>query len=150
TREHHLAFSRKFGELDTNRPARRTPVDGYPGLRVITNRATETKVDGSRIDNVYQAEKWHSDTSQTLTPAMASLLHGVEVPLVGGDTMFANMTLAYATLSDGMKKLVEGLHCIYVGAGSRIDNSTPQRLAETTRLNRIAHPLVRVHPETGR
>jgi len=151
TREEHLAFSRRFGELDINRLVRRPGLPGFPEIIVVTNKeSSRQKVDGGSIDKSYQAELWHSDASQTLIPATASILRGIEIPEVGGDTMFANMSLAYETLSDGMKKIIDGLECIYVGRGARIDDSTPERLAETMRLNRIAHPLVRVHPESGR
>src|ERR1043166_8215809 len=66
--------------------------------------------------------------------------------------MFANMSLAYESLSNGMKMLLDGLHGIHFGGKRRIDFSTPEREAETTRLKAppIAQPIVRVHPETGR
>jgi taurine dioxygenase len=69
---------------------------------------------------------------------------------VGGDTMFANMVLAYDQLSDGMKRIVEGLDGIHTGSRKIVD-LTPERAAESKRLNPpVAQPVVRVHPETGR
>src|SRR5262249_6064212 len=87
------------------------------------------------------ASIWHSDRTGSTRPSMASLLHAIRIPDVGGDTLFANMYLAYDTLSAGMKKLIAPLYCIF-----------PGRPAEPGRLARpaVAHPLVRRHPETGR
>ena len=65
--------------------------------------------------------------------------------------MFANMYRAYDTLSDGMKKLLDGLHAVHMDGYAIVDYSSPEREAESRRLNpAAAHPVVRVHPETGR
>jgi len=66
---------------------------------------------------------------------------------VGGDTMFTNMYRAYDALSDGMKKLIEGLHGIHTGA-RKVDDSNSDRAKEQMRINPpIAQPVVRVHPK---
>ena len=91
--------------------------------------------------------------SFTLVPSLGSLLRCVNAPPVGGDTLFANMYMAYDALSDGMKKLLEGLHGIHLSGTRKIanDNTGVTRAVEQKRLNPpVAQPVVRVHPETGR
>jgi taurine dioxygenase len=83
-------------------------------------------------------------------PSLGSLLRGITIPPVGGDTMFTNMYRAYDTLSDGMKKMIADLHGIHTGSRKIVDLSS-DRAAEQRKLNPpIAQPVVRVHPETGR
>ena len=146
TSEQHIAFSRLFGELQSNADgAARFRHPDYSEIGLVYN----PRVKGKPTDQ-YQGERWHSDHSFTLVPPAMSLLRSIEIPDVGGDTMFANMYLGYESLSDGMKKFIDGLEAVHVGSGNRIDHSTPERLAETTRRNQVAQPLVRTHPETGR
>jgi taurine dioxygenase len=146
TREQHIEFSRRFGELDRHDSLPRDRHPHYPELLMVTN---EPKPNGKPGDGKYTGHLWHSDMSFTLRPSLGSLLRSVRVPPVGGDTMFANMTKAYDELSDGMKKLIEPLHGIHLGKRKILD-LTPERAAEQARLNPpIAQPIVRVHPETG-
>jgi len=149
TREQHIAFSRRFGELEltpAHRVGNRDP--DYPEIVLVTNKP---KAADAPNEKRYQGEGWHSDRSFSALPALASLLRAVEIPHIGGNTMFSNCYTAYETLSDGMKKLLAGLHAAHIQEGSRtLDHSTPERLAETQRASRTAHPVVRVHPETGR
>ncbi|NUZ06910.1 TauD/TfdA dioxygenase family protein [Piscinibacter koreensis] len=147
TREQHIAFSRRFGELDRhdNLPKDRDP--RHPELLMVTNDA---QADGSPSNSRYTGQLWHSDMSFTLRPALGSLLRAVDVPMVGGDTMFANMVLAYDALSSGMKKLIADLHGIH-HSERKNSNLSAEWEAENRRLNPpIAQPIVRVHPETGR
>jgi taurine dioxygenase len=86
---------------------------------------------------------------------MASMLVAREVPAAGGDTLFANMYLAYETLSDGMKRLLEGLVAINSSAAADVSRTREDRLRDSGRADArkeysAAHPVVRVHPETGR
>lgn len=146
-REGHLAFSRVFGELDRHDSL---PLDRdaqIPELLMVTN---DEKPDGQPSNSRYTGQLWHSDLSFTLAPALGSALRAVAVPPVGGDTMFANMTLAHDTLSDGMKALVAGLHGIHHPERKKADAAAAWE-AENRRLNPpIAQPVVRLHPETGR
>ena len=64
---------------------------------------------------------WHTDRAWSCSPLMASVLRAVEVPEVGGDTLFANMYLAYDALSEGMKKLLAGLDCVHSGGVRVVD-----------------------------
>ena len=147
TREQHIDFSRRFGELDRHDALPRDRHPQYPELLMVTN---DPKPDGRPGDGKYTGHLWHSDMSFTLQPSLGSLLRSISIPPVGGDTMFANMTKAYEGLSEGMKKLIADLHGIHVGKRKIVD-LTPERAAESARLNPpVAQPIVRVHPETGR
>jgi taurine dioxygenase len=147
TREQHIAFSRCFGDLDPHESLPRDRDAQYPQLLMVTN---DPKPDGSPSNARYTGQLWHSDLSFTLAPALGSLLRAVEVPPVGGDTLFANMTLAYDVLSQRMKQMLDGLHGIHHAERKGADQAA-QWEAENRRLNPpVAQPIVRVHPETGR
>jgi taurine dioxygenase len=149
TREQHIAFTRHFGPLDMNEwRAADTRIEGYPELILVASRP---KPDGSAATGRYAGAEWHTDNSHTPVAAAASLLRCVELPGVGGDTMFANMYRAYETLSDGMKKLIEPLQGVHMLTKAVYDASTFGKLAESyERFPAAAHPVVRVHPESGR
>jgi taurine dioxygenase len=98
---------------------------------------------------------WHSDTSYLEVPPMATMLIARETPPRGGDTMFANTYLAYETLSDGMKRLLDGLIAINSSAKADATRTREDRVRETRRSDAKQeyvgeHPIVRTHPETGR
>jgi taurine dioxygenase len=150
TREQHIEFSRRFGALDRHESLPRDRHPQYPELLMVTN---EPKADGSPSDTKYTGRQWHSDMSFTTAPSLGSLLKSYAVPEVGGDTLFANMYLAYEALSAGMKKFIEGLHGIHLSGTRKINvaDAGEARRAEVMKLNPpIAQPVVRVHPETGR
>jgi len=150
TREQHIEFSRRFGELDRHDALPRDRRKDHPELLMVTN---EPKPDGSPSDTQYTGRQWHSDMSFTTAPSLGSLLKSYAVPEVGGDTLFANMYLAYDTLSAGMKKLIAGLHGIHLSGTRKLANDTTgvTRAEEQKRINPpVAQPVVRVHPETGR
>jgi taurine dioxygenase len=150
TREQHIEFSRRFGELDRHDALPRDRHPEHPELLMVTN---EPKPDGSPSDTRYTGRQWHSDMSFTTAPSLGSLLRAHVVPEVGGDTLFASMYAAYDALSDGMKALLEGLHGIHQSGTRKLANQTTgvARAEEQRRLNPpVAQPVVRVHPETGR
>jgi len=101
-------------------------------------------------------EGWHSDTTYTEEPPKATVLYAVEVPAVGGDTMFSNMYLAYETLSDGMKALLGPLRAVNSTlkrrGGGRSAGNTFQGVTFKNRDQVLegVHPVVRTHPDTGR
>jgi taurine dioxygenase len=150
TREQHIEFSRRFGELDRHEALPRDRHPDYPELLMVTN---QPKPDGSPSDTKYTGRQWHSDLSFTTAPSLGSLLKSYAVPDVGGDTLFANMTMAYEALSSGMKKLIADLHGIHLSGTRQLanDNTGVERMTEQKRINPpVAQPVVRVHPETGR
>jgi taurine dioxygenase len=147
SREQHIEFSSRFGRLDDHANVPRDRHPEYNEIIVITN---EPKASGAPSDSKYTGRQWHSDLSFTLVPSLGSALRCLAAPPVGGDTMFANMYMAYDTLSDGMKKLIAELHGVHVSERKIVDLS-PERAAEHRRLNPpVAQPVVRVHPETGK
>ena len=88
---------------------------------------------------------------------MGAILYGVDVPAYGGDTLFANQYLAYEALSDGMKRMLDGLRAVnsdrlVAGPGhGRSDNrATKARQDADWRETYNLHPVVRTHPEAGR
>jgi taurine dioxygenase len=138
-----LAFGRRFGE-----------VIEYPFVKGLDDHPEIIPVLKLPHERVNFGGVWHSDTTYLDVPPMASMLIAREVPPVGGDTLFANMYLAYETLSDGMKRLLEGLTAINSSAKADASRTREDRVKDSGReANReyvAAHPVVRRHPETGR
>ena len=140
-------FGRRFGELAPLPPHRQVP-GKYPELLIV-----ETKPE----DEMVFGWEWHSDTSHLETPTLGSILYAKVLPPVGGDTMFANQYLAYETLSDGMKELLDGM--VAVHANGRILRTLAEGQTPTPGTEGVSagwskmsaeHPVVRIHPETGR
>lgn len=146
--EHHTEFSRRFGELDPNDANPFSRLEGHPEILQITNK----KVGGKPSLTRNTGRNWHSDLSYTRNPAKGSLLYCREKPEVGGDTMFTNMYLAYETLSDKMKEFLEGLDAVHdFSLVAGLHERDPEKVAEMRRLSPpVAHPVIRVHPESGR
>jgi taurine dioxygenase len=138
-----LTFGRRFGE-----------VIEYPFVKGLDDHPEIIPVLKLPHERVNFGGVWHSDTTYLDVPPMASMLIAREVPPVGGDTLFANMYLAYETLSDGMKRLLEGLTAINSSAKADASRTREDRVKDSGReANReyvAAHPVVRRHPETGR
>lgn len=98
---------------------------------------------------------WHSDTAYLEVPPKASMLLAREVPPYGGDTLFASQYLAYDTLSPGLQRLLDGLIAVNTSAKADVSRTREDRLRTDARQDareayEAAHPVVRVHPETGR
>jgi taurine dioxygenase len=146
--EQHMAFARNFGALERNdfQPAYRSST--HPEILLVTNK----KQDGRPSETRNTGRNWHTDLTYTLRPAKAALLLCKEKPKVGGDTMFANLYLAYETLSPKMQAFLETLEAVHdVSLVKGIEKRDPQKVAEMKRLNPpVIHPVVRTHPETGR
>ena len=145
TPEQHLAAARRFGEVNVNRFF--TPVDGHPEVAEVRKEAHQEKNIGN---------KWHTDHSYDDAPALGSMIYAIEVPPAGGDTLFANMSLAYETLSDGMKDMLSKLEAVHSsrhvfgpGVKSSPDVADRYRNAEQA-VQDAVHPVVIRHPDTGR
>ena len=98
---------------------------------------------------------WHSDTTYLEEPPMGSMLLAKEVPPYGGDTLFANQYLAYETLSETMKRLLDGLVGISSSAKADVSKTREDRIRTDGKAGEprdflAEHPVVRTHPETGR
>ena len=143
TTEQHLDFARNFGALETHPFA--PSKQGYPEVLAITHDR----------DSRGRENTWHSDVTWRLEPSLGSILRAVEVPPVGGDTLFADMYAAYEGLSDEVKAEIDGAVAVHdfthFRAGLRRQGKTE---AEIEALNaaypKPHHPVVRTHPETGR
>jgi taurine dioxygenase len=146
--QEQMAFCGRFGQLDDRQapPFRRPDV---PIISLIVNKPVQ--IEGKWIAT-QQADKWHSDRSFADRPASATFLLSKELPEVGGDTMFANLYLAYESLSPAFKRMIdplEGVHDVTLSGNFPRESAEVQ--AERVRLHPpIVHPLVRTHPETGR
>lgn len=94
---------------------------------------------------------WHSDDSYKAVPCALTILYGVAVPQIGGDTQFINMYAAYDGLSPALRRRVDGLKVVHTYDSSRKGTRIAKlSAAEASALPAIIHPLVRTHPETGR
>ena len=98
-------------------------------------------------------ENWHSDVSYNKEPTQAVILKSVEIPHVGGDTMFANMELAWETLDEKIKNKVINKKAIHSSLGMSffVDNYEGME-AKDINIDEYSneHPIVRTHPETGK
>jgi taurine dioxygenase len=135
--EQHKAFGRRFGKLHVH-PAAPSVLPDHPEIFVIKADANSRRVAG---------EDWHSDVSCDPQPPMGSILYLTEVPPDGGgDTMFANMYLAYETLSQPIKRLIDGLSAIH--DGEHVYRGRYSTDDSTKTYPRSEHPIVRTHPVT--
>jgi len=139
-----LAFARSLGE-----------VVEYPFIKGIEGFPEITPVLKLEHEKVNFGGLWHSDTAYLDRPPMGTMLIAREVPPVGGDTLFANMYLAYETLSEGMKGMLQGLIAVNSSAKANATRTREDRLRGDARADAKSeyvaeHPVVRTHPETGR
>ena len=149
--EQHIAFSRQFGALESH-VVGEFNLPGHPEIFVVSNVKEEGKLKGA----VYAGQYWHSDLSYMKKPSMGSLLLCREMPEIGGDTMWANLYMAYESLSDPMKGFLGGLRAIhdyshaydtYFAHLKERPPLTPEQRAKTPP---VEHPMIRTHPVTKR
>jgi taurine dioxygenase len=126
TPDEHIAFGRLFGKLEA-----------HPNLPLGAERPEffELHADGGAGAI---ADEWHSDLTCQKEPSLLAILHMKKCPTFGGDTMWANMYKAYESLSPPLRDLCDGLTALH--------DAGPHHKPE----NKAIHPVVRVHPETGR
>ncbi len=140
SRAEHVQFAERFGSLE-NHPVAGSHPD-HPGL-VQIYKSPDHPMD--RYEN-----SWHTDATWREKPPMGCVLRCVECPPVGGDTMWANMALAYERLPDTVKTQIASLrarHSIEASFGAAMP--TEKRLALHAQFPDAEHPVVRTHPETG-
>jgi taurine dioxygenase len=145
-----IAFCSRFGELDD---MRRTPQNRHPEfdtIAMLSNKPVDVK--GTKTGGHPYGRQWHSDRQFTDRPASASFLNAKILPDVGGDTMFTNMYVAYETLSPAMQRLIDPLEAVHdMSTSKNFASRSPEVQAVQRELNPpVIHPVVRVHPETGR
>lgn len=139
-----LTFAKRFG----------TVVE-YPFIRGLEDFPEIIPVVKLEHERTNFGGIWHSDTAYLEKPPTGTMLVAREVPPYGGDTMFANMYLAYEALSDGMKRLLDGLIGINTSAKADVSRTREDRVRDSVRTDAKTeyvgeHPVVRTHPETGR
>lgn len=137
SQEEHINFASQFGELEIH-PATPKSQSNPEVLHIAHGPESKGK------ENF-----WHSDVTWREKPSLGSILKAVEVPAVGGDTLFANMVLAYELLPDELKQMIAGrvaVHDIARVFAGRL-NKSAEELRE--RYPPMEHPIVRSHPETG-
>ena len=139
----YMAFAKRIGR----------PIE-YPFVKGIAGFPEIIEVKELEHEKVNFGGIWHSDTAYLEVPPMASMLLAREVPPRGGDTLFANMYLAYETLSEGMKRLIAPLVAVNASAKADVTRTREDRLktdgADVKKEYVAEHPVVRTHPETGR
>jgi taurine dioxygenase len=144
TDDQFLAFARRVGE-PTEYPF--VPgIPGYPEIIAVTKLPDERTNFGGI---------WHSDTAYLDEPPMATMLLALEVPPAGGDTLFADMYAAWDALSPGMQCLLRPLRAVNSSALADVSKTREDRIRDAgpfqeRRVYEATHPVVRVHPETGR
>ncbi len=142
TPESHLKLANCLGEIDPGHPVY-PHVEGFQSITLLKN-------DGNiRPDT----NDWHKDLTFKSKPPFASILHGVSVPEVGGDTLWASMSAAYDSLTDGWKEDLEGLEAIHDMGTFRNDfyreggiNSVNSALKE---VGSAIHKVIETHPISG-
>ncbi len=126
-----VAFASRWGEL---LPFPYMALDGYPNLIELRNRGKARDVN----------QHWHTDMSYDPRPPKLTMLYALEAPGIGGETAFANQTLAYQELSVGLKRLIDDLHAHHSAKGlARLYGEDEAKASEAL------HPVARAHDETG-
>jgi taurine dioxygenase len=143
----YLAAMRSFGTpLKQTRAG--TPHGAVDEIMILSSEDRDVLGDGERI---IVGAHWHSDDSYKAVPCSLTMLYGVAVPAVGGDTQFANMYLAYDGLPEDTKRRIAGLRVVHTYDSSRKGTRVATRTAEErAAMPDVVHPIVRTHPETGR
>ncbi|AWH00673.1 taurine dioxygenase [Rhodococcus ruber Chol-4] len=140
TRAEHVALAERFGPLEDHPVAGSDP--DHPGLvRIYKDLGSPPE----HYENAY-----HCDATWRANPPMGSVLRAVEIPPVGGDTIWVNMAQAYTRLPQSVKERIEGLrarHSIEASFGANMP--VEARHALHRRFPDAEHPVVRTHPETG-
>ncbi len=137
-----MAFAGQFGE----------PVE-YPLVKGLPDFPKIIEVKKLEHERVAFGGIWHTDTAYLERPPMASMLLAREVPPAGGDTLFANMYLAFESLSPSLQELLSKLKAVNSSAKADVSKTREDRIRSDGREARdfvAEHPVVRTHPETGR
>ena len=146
-----IAFSRRFGDLDWA-PVQETGrrfVEGLPEIYIVSN----VTVNGQPIGSLGAGEAvWHTDMSYLDVPPMASMLYALEVPPAGGNTSFCSMYAVYEALPAEVKRRIANLKIKHDGtynSGGYLRQGVTATDDPRTSPGAV-HPLVCIHPDTGR
>ena len=140
TPEQQISFASRFGTVDTDLIDNANTRIGIPGVSVID-------LEEGRL----ASDLWHVDDTLRLEPPVGAVLRALRLPDRGGDTLFASMYAAYEALSPSMKQFVEGLSAVHsIEPIARRLAARPDVQLSQEDVPSNVHPVVRVHPETGR
>jgi taurine dioxygenase len=145
SREQHVSFGRMFGEVTPAHPTLPALFPDQPEILLLDSRQ-KTNTPGKLPQSC-----WHTDATFVVNPPTGSILRGVVVPEYGGDTQWTNLAIAYETLSQPVRDLIDNLHAVHHNAlppGVADERNELRNAFYSTEL-RSVHPVVRVHPETG-
>jgi taurine dioxygenase len=151
TPRQQVDFSRLFGPLQIH-VLRNFQLAGHPEVLVVSNIVE----DGKPIGLGDAGHFWHSDLSYKEKPSLGSMLHAQELPAEGGDTLFANMHLAWDTLPEAVKSQIRYAKAehSYLKQYAELQRRSPFRpnlsQAQIDEVKPVVQPVVRTHPETGR
>jgi taurine dioxygenase len=148
----HVAFSRTFGPLEIH-VQHAFHHEQHPEILIVSNVVE----DGKPIGLTDAGRYWHSDLSYVAEPSLGSLLHARELPDEGGDTLFASMVAAYDALPSGLRARIDGLEAEHsYEARNKLQQAKYGDLRpglseeQRAKVRPVIHPVVRVHPESGR
>jgi taurine dioxygenase len=147
----YIRFGERFGELEKYLHSNKDYTHPeHPEIYFITNH----EMNGRPSETRDIGREWHTDQSYTARPLKATMLYCKEIPEAGGDTMFANMYLAYDRLSPTLRSVLDNLEAVHdfsLRLGKLATYLDPEKIAARRRKSPpVAHPVVRVHPDTGR
>lgn len=151
TPQQQIDFSRRFGVLQIH-VLKQFLLANHPEILIVSNIVENGQPLGLGDAGKY----WHSDLSYKELPSLGSMLYAQELPSEGGDTLFANMHLAWDTLPEHLRIAVEGRSAVHSYTSRYRDGHnaqnwrptlTPEQLAQVVV---VSHPIVRTHPENGR
>ncbi len=151
TPQQQIDFSRRFGVLQIH-VLKQFLLAHHPEILIVSNIVENGQPVGLGDAGKY----WHSDLSYKELPSLGSMLYAQELPSEGGDTLFADMHLAWDTLPEHLRKAVGGRSAVHsytsrYSHGHNADNWRPTLSAEQlAQVAVVSHPIVRTHPENGR
>jgi taurine dioxygenase len=146
-----IEFSRRLGDLDLCPPndLGRTHIEAFPEIVVVSN-AVEN---GRRLGSLGNYEAlWHTDMSYAQVPPRASLLYALAIPPAGGDTQFSNMYMALEQMPAALRAEIEGMYLVHdasFDSAGTLRKGQPD-VTDPRQAPGARHPIVRVHPRTGR
>ncbi len=140
-----VAFAGQFGELQPH-IAKRYRLPEAPEVVLMVNQDEQGNFDPVGAE---RGVGWHSDLAYDWTPAKATFLHAVAIPDRGGNTSFLNAHLAWETMPDELRRRVDGKLAVYRNGGRLGLNQGITPNAED-RPDDVVHPVIRVHPVSGR